>query len=263
MSFLDDIVDAGSGLLGSAWSALSGSGVAAGIAKAAALGFLLKQVTDSVNKENSTPSASDTNRPDTGVREQVNPNVNESIPIVYGTAYTGGIITDAEIANSNQTMFYVLTICEKTGTLIDGTQSQLTFEDIYWDGNRITFQSDGITVASLTDEDGVVNTDVAGLIKFYCFSGNSDDPVVPTGYTNTSLQAAYDIMPNWTASHQMNDLIFAVVRIDYNKDKGTTGLGDVKFKIKNTMTEPGDVLWDYMRNTRYGAGITDEEIYSV
>jgi len=259
MSFLDDIADVGS----SAWSMLTGPGVAAGVARAAALGYLLKQVTESINKENSKPSTAETTRPDTGVREQVNPNVNQSIPVVYGQAYLGGIISDAEITNANQTMFYALTICEKTGTLIDGTASSISFEDIYWDGNRITFQSDGITVASLTDEDGVVNNEVNGLIKIYCFSGDSDTPVVPTGYTNTSLQAAYNVMPNWTASHQMNDLIFAIVRIDYNKDKDTTGLGDITFKMKNTMTEPGDCLWDYMRNTRYGAGITDEEIYSV
>jgi hypothetical protein len=29
------------------------------------------------------------------------------------------------------------------------------------------------------------------------------------------------------------------------------------------MTLPGDCLNDYMRNTRYGAGIPDAEIYSV
>jgi len=259
MSFIDDIADVGSSL----WQNLTGPGVAAGVAKAAALGYLLKQVTDSINKENQKNETAETNRPDPGVREQVTPDVNHSIPIVYGTAYVGGIVTDAEIANANQTMYYVLTICEKTGTLIDGTASVQTFEDIYWDGSKVAFQPDGYTVASLTDEDGVVNTDVNGLVRIYCYSGGSTYPVVPRGYTNGSLGAAYTVMPNWTADHQMNSLLFAIVRIDYNKDKGLTGLGDLKFKIKNTMSEPGDVLWDYMRNDIYGAGISDGEIYSV
>jgi hypothetical protein len=33
--------------------------------------------------------------------------------------------------------------------------------------------------------------------------------------------------------------------------------------MKNTMTLPGDVLYDYMTNTRYGAGIPEAEIKTV
>jgi len=76
------------------------------------------------------------------------------------------------------------------------------------------------------------------------------------------LVSANGIMPSWTPEHTMDDLVFAIVRVDYNRDKNITALGDVKFKIKNTMSQPGDVIFDYMTNTRYGAGIPAEEIYS-
>jgi hypothetical protein len=29
------------------------------------------------------------------------------------------------------------------------------------------------------------------------------------------------------------------------------------------MSQPGDVLFDYMTNTRYGAGINEQEIYKI
>jgi hypothetical protein len=87
--------------------------------------------------------------------------------------------------------------------------------------------------------------------------------VVPRGYSNGSLLAAYALMPNWGTDHTMNDLVFALVRVDYNKEKNVTGLGTIDFKMKNTMTQSGDVLYDYMTNTRYGAGIDPAEIYVI
>jgi hypothetical protein len=61
----------------------------------------------------------------------------------------------------------------------------------------------------------------------------------------------------------MDNLVFAVVSVEYNKERNVTSLGELEFKITNSMTLPGDVLNDYMKNTRYGAGLTDAEIYSV
>jgi hypothetical protein len=57
--------------------------------------------------------------------------------------------------------------------------------------------------------------------------------------------------------------VFAIVRVVYNKDKNVTGLGDLKFNVNNPLNNPGDVLLDYMTNTRYGAGITLEDIFNA
>lgn len=258
-SFLDDIIDVGSGL----WKSFTGSGTGPAIARATALGFLLKEVTDSINKDNQKPSPADTNKPDAGVRLQVQPDTQHAVPVVYGDAWLGGIVTDAQITNSNQTMWYCLTLCEKTGTLLsNGQSSVITFRDMYWDRNKITFQADGITVASFTDPEGNVDTNPAGLIKIYCFNGGSTSPTVPYGYTNGSLNFAYGLFPNWSTNHTMSNLVFALVRIDYNAEKNTTGLGDIEFRLSNSMNKPGDCIYDYMTNTRYGAGINPTEIYS-
>jgi hypothetical protein len=61
----------------------------------------------------------------------------------------------------------------------------------------------------------------------------------------------------------MSSLVFALVRVEYNKERNVTSLGDIQFKLTNTLSQPGDVVNDYMKNTRYGAGIPDTEIYSV
>lgn len=259
MSFLDDIVDLASG----AWDWFTGSSTSATLTRTALTAYALNQVTASINKENdATTTAAQAPVVDPGVRLQVSPDPEHRIPVVYGQAYLGGIITDAVLTNTNQTMYYVVTICEKTGAKFsDGQQSGCTFKNIYWDDSRMVFDSDGITLNSLVDREGNIDTTLAGLIKVWCFNGSSTDPVVPEGYTNTSLVEAYTVMPGWTQQHVMSDLIFAVIRVDYNKDKGSTRLGDTIFQIENSMTLAGDCLYDMLTSSVYGAGISPEEIY--
>lgn len=259
MSFLDDIIDFGS----TALSWLGGNSIGGQLARTALTGYALNQITESINKDNEA-AQNTTPEVDPGVRLQVAPDPEYRVPVVYGEATLGGAISDAVLTNSNGTMFYCLTICEKTGNtnLGAGAASTFTFKDIYWDDNRLLFQSDGITVSGYVDKSNTVCTDYAGKIKIYCFAGNSTTPVVPRNYTNGSLTNAYAVMPNWTANHAMSDLVFAIVRIDYDATAGVKGLGTVKFKISNSMSEPGDCLYDYMTNTRYGAGIDPEEIYA-
>jgi hypothetical protein len=254
MSFLDDIVDTGKSVIG----VFSGDSTGATLARTALLAYGLNQLNKN-NQPGTVPAA-----PDLGVRLQVNPDPEHKIPVIYGQAFLGGIITDAEIANNNNTMYYCITICEKTGNkLSDGLTSQISFNDIYWNDQRIVFDTDGITAAYTVDRDSNVDYSVANQVKVYCFSGSSSSPVVPVDYTNLALTSAYSIMPNWTSNHTMNDLIFAIVRVDYNKEKNITSLPTVTFDITNNMTQPGDCIYDYMTNTRYGAGINPSDIYGA
>lgn len=263
MSFLDDIVDVGSSL----WNTVTGSGMAGGIARAAALGYMLKEVTASINKDNAVPTqAQDTNSntPDYGVREQVDPSTDNVIPVVYGTAFIQGSVIDAVLTNNNQTMYYAIALCERTGVkLSDGLQSELYIENIYWNGDKLNWQGDGQTVSSQTSADGVIDQSMNGLVKFWLYNNGSDNQVGPLGVNLPyGTASAYSVFPNWTVDHKMSNLIFAIVKVDYNKEKNVTGLGTLEFKIKNTMTQPGDCLNDYLTNTCYGAGLGPEEIYS-
>jgi hypothetical protein len=257
MSFLDSLVDIGK----SAVNFFTGNSIGANIAKAAITGYTLSKITASINKDNNIDRST---RVDPGVRLQINPNPDQHIPVVYGRATLGGIITDAVLTNSNQTMWYCLTISERTGltNLGTGSASSYKLHQVFWDDNTVLFESDGITVKALVDREGTVNSDVSGQIKVYFFAGNSTSPKVPETYTNGSLSNATALFPNWTANHTMSDLIFALVRVDYNAEKGVRGLGNIRFDIENSMSQPGDCLYDYMTNTRYGAGIDPAEVFS-
>jgi len=260
MSFLDDIIGGAKDIFGGIFG--GNSGMVGSLISAVITGFALNKMTKSVNKENQTPASTITAEPDYGVRLQIDPSADEKIPVLYGTAVFGGIISEAVLSNSNRTMTYVLTLCEKTGTKIsDDAASTFSFKNIYWNDNRIVFDSNGITASYMTDRDGNVDKTIAGLVRVYCFAGSSTAPVVPEGYTNGSLSNAYAIVPNWTVNHTMTDLVFAVVQIDYNSERGVTGLANMTFNIENSMTLPGDCLYDYMTNTRYGAGVPAGEIY--
>lgn len=260
MSWIDDVVSFGS----SAVKNIASSDIGGALARTAVLGLLLNQMNKSVNKGNSLPDTANSTQPDRFVREQMSPDVKNSIPVVYGTAFTKGTITDAQLSSDNLTMWYCVTIAEKTGTIMStSADSTISFNEIWWNNQRLSFQADGITVASATDANGNVNSNINGLMAVYCFNNGSTSPVVPLGYSNGGLNSAYSIFPGWASYHQMSGLVFCLVRLTYNKEKNVTGLGDLEFKLSNTLTQPGDVLYDYMTNARYGAGIDVTEIYSV
>lgn len=275
MSWLDDIGDAVGGAIGGAWDGVKrtvggifggggrggGSNILGSLISTAITGFALKKITDSINNSQPAPTTTPP-PPETGVNIQIDPNPQQKIPVLYGTTTCNGIITDAVMTDNNTTMFYVITICEKTGTKIsDGLASQINFLDIFWNDQRIIFNTDGITAQYTVDRDSNVDYNIKDLVEVYCYSGSSQYPVVPQGYTNAALSPAYSIMPGWDSYKQMNDLVFVIIKIKYNRDKGTTGLPNISFKLANSMYMPGDCMYDYMTNTRYGAGIPVEDIY--
>lgn len=258
MSFLDDIVDVGS----SAWNWISGSSTSAGMARAAALGLMLREVQSSINKSNDA-SGTTTNPYANGAREQIDPSTDNTVPVVYGQAFIGAKIIDAVLSADNQTMWYAMVLCEQTGTLMStGNPSVITVNEIYWNQSKVNFNTDGITAKSLSDESGNVSEDINGLVKFYVFSGDSTKPSSIGSVTTSNTLPAYSLFPNWTSSHMCRDLVFVLVRVEYNATKQITGLGSLEFKVNNTMTLPGDCINDYMTNAVYGAGIKPEEINS-
>lgn len=257
MSFLDDLGSAASGVLD--W--FSGGGIGPALAKTAITGYALKKVTDSINRDSQKAAGTAV---DEGQRIQLEPNTENRIPVVYGSAFVNGIITDVYLNPDNKTLYYVLTLSEKTGNigLGAGAPSQFTFKKCYWNDLLITFQGDGQTVASASDRSGNVNTAIAGKISVYFYDGGRTGGKKPEGFTG-SVAASETIMPGWTSNHRMSDLVFAIIKLEYNKEAGITSLGTFRFHLENTLTEPGDCLYDYLTNARYGAGIASSEINSI
>jgi len=229
--------------------------------------YTTKKANDSLNRANEKASGGggSVSQPDPGVRLQVDPDPSHKIPVVYGQAVLGGIITEAVLNPSDaKQLWLVFTLCETTGVkLSDNQPSAFSFEQIYLNDQRVVFVANSTQVDYTVDRDGNVDRSLAGNCDIYCFRNGSLNPVYPVGITGPLLSPAHSIVPGWNGSYTMSNLVFAVVRLTYNQDKGVTSIPDMQVRLRNTMTLPGDCVYDYMTNTRYGAGIPPEQIYTL
>jgi hypothetical protein len=251
MSFIDSIVGFGKKALGF----VGGSSIGGQLARTALLGYALNRVAASAQKANQ--------QADKGTQLTLDPDTEHSVPVLYGEGYVTGKITDAVLAPNNFDMWVCFTLCERTGNKIDGTPSAISFKEIYVDGMRLGFKDNGTTVETIWDDSGNNSEQWADLIEVYPYSGNSTSPVSFTTEGSGNSLPAYNIMPGWTSTDTMNDLVFCIMKFRYNSEQNRklTSIGrEIKFRLSNTMTEPGDCLYDYMTNTRYGAGIPAAEI---
>lgn len=237
-----------------AWSWFTGSSISANIAKTALIGYGVKLLSDSINEDEKKKNET----VDPGVRLQLSPDTENKIPVLYGSAYFAGDITDANLSSDYRTMTYCLTLAETTGTRLSGGASSYTFNDVYLNNNRVVFKADGVTVDYTLDRAGNQDISFRDQVKIYFYANNTG--IQPQGRSGTT-PASHTVMPGWTAAtHPMTGLIFAIVQVTYNRDKGVTGLPNCVFQITNSTTLVGDVLYDYMTNTRYGARIPAGEI---
>lgn len=188
---------------------------------------------------------------DPGVRVQLPPATENRIPIVYGRAFTQGIITDARISNENKTMTYVLVLSERTQS---GT---FTAGDIYWNDQKLVFKADGYTVNNSILPDNSTNTNLDGLVRCWIYAGGTSSAYQIKG--PSPAVNAYDTIGT-TSDYALSDLVFAVIQIDYNSEKGVTGLPIMTFELLNSLKNPGEVWVDYITSTRYGAGISSADL---
>ena len=198
--------------------------------------------------------------PNPGNRQQIPPATDNKLPVIYGSAWVGGTITDLSISQNNQELYYCFALAEVTNSNSGQTPDTYTFGDVYYGGKRVTFQANGYTVASLTDEStGIVDTTVAGLIEIYLYRNGSNQP------TN-STQSAISVMSNnsliykWDSTKLMSNCAFAIIHLTYNNDAGIRGIEQTRFQLTNSRFNTGDCIADYLINTRYGAALPASQI---
>lgn len=207
-----------------------------------------------VNRSGKTASGSS----NAGARIQLPPATDNKLPVVYGSAYIGGIVTDAKISTNQKTMWYVLTLAEHTDTTAG---SGYTFGDIYYNGKLVTFGTgaDAAKVVSLTTNEATpqVDTKIAGNLFMYLFTNGSSSGVNTGGQTAIQILQDSDIpvSQRWTATDVMSNAAFMIVKVVYNQDAGTTNIGTVKVQLENSLYEPGTAIKDYLTNSRYGCAI--------
>tara|TARA_R110000868_G_scaffold272773_2_gene532026 strand:- start:12361 stop:15678 length:3318 start_codon:yes stop_codon:yes gene_type:complete len=191
-----------------------------------------------------------------GSRLQVSPAGDNKLPILYGSAYLGGIVTDLSITTNNQVLYYVLSIAEVTNTETGGTPDSYTFGDIYFGGKKCIFDvSDTSLVVGLLDEStGITDNTVNGLMNFYLYRNGSYSGV-NTATSAIQIMQDANLVYKWDATKLMSNCAFAIIKITYNQNANLTGLQQTKFQITSPRTQPGDCFVDYLTSTRYGAAI--------
>jgi hypothetical protein len=230
-----------------------------------ALGFAINMIVASVISKAlfnpSQPSFEGAgSSPNLGNRQQVPPATDNKLPVVYGSSYIGGQVTDLSISQNNQELYYVISLCEVTGTESGQTVSTFTFGNIYWGGKLVTFQGNGYTVASLTDEStGVVDTTVNGLLEFYLYSNGSNNPT-NSPYTAIEVMSNANLTYIWDETKLMSNCVFAIAHLTYNQPANIVGLQQTKFQVNNSLKTTGNVIYDYLINTRYGGAIPQTQI---
>lgn len=194
-----------------------------------------------------------------GARIQLPPATENKLPVVYGSAYIGGSVTDAKISSDNKTMWYCVAMAEVTDT------GGYTFDtsNIYYNGLKVQFGSNGVVTGLINNTTpATIDTKMSGQINIYLFQNGATSPGQNT--TQTAQQVMQDSQipagQRWTATDLMTDCAFAIIKVQYNAEKGTTSLGGLTARITNSLDQPGSVMLDYMQNQRYGCAIPTAQI---
>lgn len=247
------------------------SAVAKAVVKIAAAAIISKVATKAISKliakRADIGGASGT---DAGARVQLPPAAENKLPIVYGTSWVGGPVIDAKISVDQKYMWYVIALSEKP----DGqTITFDTTDGIYYGSKKVQFGSNGVVNALITNTTPAqVDTKMAGKIYIWLFQNGAINPGVNTGLTAYQIMSDAStgggipdgwntsIYTNAGQSVQLNNMAFAIVRLEYNADAGTTSLDTLQVKLTNNMggdngCKPGIALLDYLTNERYGCAI--------
>ena len=193
---------------------------------------------------------------------------NGAIPIVYGTRKVGGNIVFLETSGAdNQYLYMALVLSE--GEIDDITSIEVN-------DNQVTFSGDLADNTQVT----VASSDA----NF--FDGSSLITVEPHfGSDSQTASSLLSTLSSWTSNHRLRGLAYLAIRFEWNNDKFgslptvqavvkgkkvynpnldstvTGGSGSHRKDTSSTWAysdNPVYQLLDYLRNDRFGMGITNE-----
>jgi len=198
--------------------------------------------------------------PDPGVRQRIASDPGNKLPVIYGQGRVFGSITFADITSDNQTMAFIITLCE--GPIENIGQ-------IWWDDYKLTLDSDG-NVTTATDSQGGTDDFLNGNLTVKKFKAGGRCSPMETFSSKWASNAVNRTMPN---------VAYLYGELKYNRDKSVTGLtnklgAEVQGKLVRTFNgstlssdisysnNPSECLLDYLTSTVYGCGdvMSDSDI---
>lgn len=173
------------------------------------------------------------------------------------TQVSSGVITTVSVSTAGSYAYG--TTPNNAASVTGGTGSGATFV--------LKFSAYGPTVQALCDEAGNIDTKINGPAYLQISLFTSDQSGTVTRINTTDYP--WDIMgvseipvaSRWPSTNRrMNGLSFAVVRLYYSQDAGTTNLSPITFHCSHYLNgagcaKPGDVWYDYITNKVYGGAV--------
>ena len=182
-----------------------------------------------------------------------------NIPVIYGERLTGGVRVFMETSGTDNTYLYMAIV------MAEGEVNDIT--EIRVDDKIVTFASSFAdnTIVEVDSSDANFYKDGESLIRVEPHYGTD-------GQSASTLLSTLD---NWGSNHKLSGLCYLAIRLKWNQD-AFAGLPKVQAKIQGKKvktynaslveqtasysTNPAWCLLDYLTNTRYGKGLTTDEI---
>lgn len=198
-----------------------------------------------------------------------------NLPVMYGNRRIGGTrvyteTTDAAGAVSGEEYLHIVLAVAQGGTRTDGTDSLSDITKILFN-DKIAWTPDGIMSPAhpLWDED--TQEDFSGVLTIRGWLGKNNQTQTPD-----IIAGDYAMSAEWTSSHQLNGVAYVYCILKYNRDLfpgAPTILVETSGKriqsVNNLgawvdtpaeMSNPANMIYDYMTNVRYGKGIPAGDI---
>ena len=223
-----------------------------------AISMLVSTVLSKLLAPSAPTQAAQQVQPNPGSRAQTPPAGNNKLPVIYGHAWTGGIITDLSITADNQNLYYVFALSEVTNTESGssvGSADDITFGDVYWGGKKCVFDVTDLTkVISLFDPSTGESQDISGYMNIYLYKNGSNAPA-NSSTSAITVMSDPNLTYQWDSTKTMTNCAFAIIKIQYSQSRNLVGLAATNFEVTNARSAPGDCFLDYLTSTRYGASI--------
>ena len=162
---------------------------------------------------------------------------NSGVPLVYAVA---GVNTTSKIIDFTIAIDPTVTAGATVYQFVNGSSSPVVF---------------GLQDVST----GVVDTNINGYINIYLYNNGSSSPVNSSSSAITVMSAS-GLSYQWDSTKLMSNTCFAILHLTYNANAGITSIQQTQFEVINPRNSAGDVIYDYLSSTVYGAAIPTSQI---
>jgi len=207
-----------------------------------ALSLAVSYITQKLFGPEAPPGAASANggsAPDPGVKQRIPSDPSNKLPVVYGEDRVHGSIIFADISSDNQTMGFIITLCE--GPIKD-------INDIYWDDYKLVFDEISIFDAAENVLGTIPGNNVIDAIHP---DGSHDDWLkdqmkvhrYPYGGRCVEMEAFSTKWAAGAADRAMPDVAYAYCELKYDREKQVTGLtSKLAFEIEGRLVRELDLL---------------------